>query len=96
MTTKDKIPSKATTFDPNAVPPAESIRQQLNRILTSSEFKATDVQKSFLAFVVETTLSGRSHEIKGYTVATAPDGPSALVWVFGLLVGMSVFRRRRR
>jgi len=26
----------------------------------------------------------------------APDGPSALVWVFGLLVGMSVFRRRRR
>jgi len=70
MMTKDKIPSKATTFDPNAVPPAESIRQQLNRILTSSEFKATDVQKSFLAFVVETTLSGRSHEIKGFTVAT--------------------------
>ncbi|MGB5191933.1 MAG: hypothetical protein WBN70_03055 [Polyangiales bacterium] len=26
----------------------------------------------------------------------APDGPSAILWVFGLLVAMSVFRRRRR
>jgi adenylate cyclase len=46
------------------------IQQQVNRILTSPEFKATDVQKSFLTFVVETALAGRSHEIKGYTVAT--------------------------
>lgn len=66
----DNQPSKATTSDPEAVPDAESIHQQLNRILTSPEFKATDVQKSFLTFVVETALAGRSHEIKGYTVAT--------------------------
>jgi adenylate cyclase len=39
-------------------------------MLTSPEFKATDAQKSFLTFVVETALAGRSHEIKGYTVAT--------------------------
>jgi adenylate cyclase len=70
MTTKDKSPSRATASDPIAVPPAESIQQQVNRILTSPEFKATDVQKSFLTFVVETALAGRSHEIKGYTVAT--------------------------
>ena len=70
MTTKAKSPSRATAFDPQAVPDAESIQKQLNRILTSPEFKATDVQKSFLLFVVETLLAGRSHEIKGYTVAT--------------------------
>ena len=57
-------------MDPKAVPSAESIQQQLHCILTSPEFKATDVQKSFLKFVVETVLSGRSNEIKGYTVAT--------------------------
>ena len=70
MTIIDKSPSRATASDPIAVPPAESIQHQVNRILTSSEFKATDVQKSFLKFVVETALAGRSHEIKGYTVAT--------------------------
>jgi len=70
MTTKAKSPSSTTAFDPQAVPAAESIQQQINRILTSPEFKATDVQKSFLTFVVETVLAGRSSEIKGYTVAT--------------------------
>lgn len=70
MTIRDNKPSKATASGPEAVPDAESIRQQLNRILNSPEFKATDVQKSFLTFVVETALAGRSHEIKGYTVAT--------------------------
>ncbi|MEN8760533.1 MAG: hypothetical protein ABF303_18910, partial [Desulfobacterales bacterium] len=70
MTTKDKSPSRTTASDPKAIPPAESIQKQLNRILTSPEFKATDVQKSFLTFVVETVLAGRSYEIKGYTVAT--------------------------
>ena len=70
MTTKEKSPSRTTAFDPQAVPDAESIQQQANRILTSPEFRATDVQKAFLTFVVETALAGRSHEIKGYTVAT--------------------------
>ena len=70
MTTKDQSPSRTTALDPQAVPAAESIQQQVNRILTSPEFNATDVQKSFLTFVVETVLAGRSHEIKGYTVAT--------------------------
>jgi adenylate cyclase len=70
MTTKDESPSRTAASDSIAVPAAESVQQQVNRILTSSEFKATDVQKSFLKFVVETVLAGRSQEIKGYTVAT--------------------------
>ena len=70
MTTTDKLSSRTTAFDPKDAPTAESIRQQLNRILASPEFKATDVQKSFLTFVVKTALAGRSHEIKGYSVAT--------------------------
>ncbi len=59
-----------TPCDSTFRPASESILQQLNRILTSPEFKATDAQRAFLTFVVETSLSGRSHEIKGYTVAT--------------------------
>ena len=70
MTTKDKLPSRTTASDQKVVPSAESIQQQVHRILVSPEFKATDVQKSFLKFVVETVLAERSHEIKGYTVAT--------------------------
>jgi adenylate cyclase len=50
--------------------PSSIVNAQMERILKSPEFKATDVQKSFLTFVVETVLAGRSHEIKGYTVAT--------------------------
>ena len=69
MTTKDKTLSNMP-LDKKGVPPAESIRQQIKRILTSPEFKATDAQKSFLKFVVETALSGQAHEIKGFTVAT--------------------------
>jgi len=77
MTTENKSPSGSTESGPTAVPSAESIQQQLHCILTSPEFKATDAQKSFLKFVVETVLSGRSHEIKGYTVATQVFGRGA-------------------
>jgi len=49
---------------------AEKIQQQLERILSSPEFHATDRQRKFLEFVVTETLAGRDHEIKGYTVAT--------------------------
>jgi hypothetical protein len=70
MTNKSTSLSSSTAYDPTAVPPAESIRRQTNRILASPEFRATNVQKSFLTFVVETVLAGQSHEIKGYTVAT--------------------------
>jgi adenylate cyclase len=51
-------------------PDPEKIQKQLQRILTSPEFQATDRQREFLQFVVAETIAGRDHEIKGYTVAT--------------------------
>lgn len=47
-----------------------SVREQMDRILNSTEFKATDAQKAFLRYVVEKTLAGQTDGIKGYTVAT--------------------------
>jgi adenylate cyclase len=49
---------------------ADRIQRQLQRILASPVFGATDAQKAFLEFVVKKTLAGESEEIKGYTVAT--------------------------
>ena len=48
----------------------DAIREQLNRILEHREFHATDKMRDFLRFVVEETLNGRKHRIKGYTIAT--------------------------
>jgi adenylate cyclase len=48
----------------------EAIRAQLDRILASREFHATEKMRDFLRFVVEETLTGRKHRIKGYTIAT--------------------------
>jgi adenylate cyclase len=50
--------------------PADRVQRQLQRILASPAFRATDAQKAFLEFVVRKTLAGESEEIKGYTVAT--------------------------
>ncbi|MFT5699166.1 MAG: adenylate cyclase [Desulforhopalus sp.] len=49
---------------------ADAIRNQLQRILASIEFTATESQRKFLTFVVLETLAGNSNEIKGFTVAT--------------------------
>jgi len=48
----------------------DAVREQLDRILAHREFHATDKMRDFLRFVVEETLAGRKHRIKGYTVAT--------------------------
>ena len=50
--------------------PADRIQRQLQRILASPAFRATEAQKAFLEFVVKKTLARESKEIKGYTVAT--------------------------
>ena len=50
--------------------PADRIQRQLQQILASQAFRASDAQKAFLEFVVKKTLAGESEEIKGYTVAT--------------------------
>jgi len=48
----------------------ESIREQLDRILGHPEFQATEKTRDFLRFVVEETVAGRKHRLKGYTIAT--------------------------
>ena len=64
-------------MDGNTVSDPKVIKEQLQRILSSSEFKASPRQKKFLRFVVEMFLEGRKDEIKGYTVATEVFGRKA-------------------
>ena len=55
-------------------PTPEAIRVQLERILQSAEFRASDKQRKFLSFVVDETLEGRASQLKGYTIAVAVYG----------------------
>ena len=50
-------------------PSPEAVREQLDRILASGEFVASDRLKSFLRFAVEETLAGRAQRLKAYTIA---------------------------
>jgi adenylate cyclase len=56
---------------------AEKVQRQLERILDSPEFHATERQREFLKFVVTETIAGRAQEIKAYTVATRVFGRKA-------------------
>jgi len=67
-TEKSVSPSTVSVDDFGFSPSA--ISGQMNRILDSPEFKATDAQRAFLQYVVEKTLAGHADAIKGYTVAT--------------------------
>ena len=52
-----------------SVPPSgEDVHSALERICSSPPFGTSPKLTSFLRFVVETTLSGRGHRLKGYTV----------------------------
>lgn len=59
----------AASTDNSGLQPS-AIQTQMERILDSTEFKATDAQKAFFKYVVEKTLAGKADAIKGYTVAT--------------------------
>ena len=67
---RDPRTEKAVEVDPRSGFTHDTIRAQLDRILSSSEFHATDKMRDFLRFVVEEKLAGRSHQLKGYTIAT--------------------------
>lgn len=60
---------------PDPAPEAEAsvaeadIRAALARVLASDEFSSSPRLADFLRYIVETTLAGRSDEIKGYTIA---------------------------
>lgn len=53
---------------------AEAARAELDRILASSSFDASERNRSFLAYVVEEALAGRASRIKAYTIATSVFG----------------------
>lgn len=69
MGTDEPLRRSRTAEPLGGVSPAD-IREQLERILGHPEFHATEKMKAFLRFVVEETLEGRKHRIKGYTIAT--------------------------
>jgi len=45
-------------------------REELQRILSSSQFDASERNRRFLVYVVEETLAGRGERIKAYSIAT--------------------------
>ncbi|MFO1061158.1 MAG: hypothetical protein U1E53_29845 [Dongiaceae bacterium] len=51
-------------------PDHAAIRAQLERVLASRDFDASDRNRRFLSFVVEAALEGRADQIKAYTIGT--------------------------
>jgi TolB-like protein len=65
------------TEDRNPLPPSsgtkpteESVRQELEKILTSPQLVSSPILQNFLRFIVEKTLAGESTSLKAYSVAT--------------------------
>ncbi len=69
MGTSRPQPPPAPLADNSEVSPSV-VSEQMRCILDSPEFDATEAQRAFLRYVVEKTLEGQAHEIKGYTIAT--------------------------
>ena len=75
MARQKKIPLKVVS-EQIQILGVEKIEEQLQRILDSSEFNASQQQRKFFEFVVKETLLGKAPEIKGYTIATCVFGRS--------------------
>ena len=58
-------------------PAAAVVRQELERVLASPDFIASDRLKGFLRFVVEEALAGRSDRLQAYSIALAVLGRDA-------------------
>jgi TolB-like protein/tetratricopeptide (TPR) repeat protein len=52
-------------------PAFKSVREQLERILSSPDFKANDRRKAFLRYITEESLAGRADRLKGYSIAVS-------------------------
>jgi TolB-like protein len=50
--------------------PDRDVEKELERVLSSPDFEASERNRRFLSYVVEETLSGRSDRIKAYSIAT--------------------------
>jgi adenylate cyclase len=56
-------------------PSAEAVTQELEQVLASPDFVASDRLKRFLRFVVEETLAGRGDRLHAYPIALEVLGP---------------------
>ena len=51
------------------VPSADDVRAELDRLLSSGRFQASERRRAFLRYIVEETLAGRADRLKGYAIA---------------------------
>jgi adenylate cyclase len=56
---------------------ADAVRAELDRLLASADFDASERNRQFLRYVVEETLAGRAERIKAYSIATSVFGRGA-------------------
>ncbi len=77
---------------------SEPVREQLERILASAEFDASDRLKSFLRYIVEEALAGRADHLKAFTIAVEAFGrdPGAFDPQNDPVVRMEAGKLRRR
>ena len=59
---------------PDIAASLDEVREELDRVLSSPEFKASKRRKRFLRFVVEESMSGKADTIKAYTIAVSVFG----------------------
>ena len=57
-------------FADPVVPRCAEVREELQRLVDSARFDASERNRRFLAYVVEETLAGRGARIKAYSIAT--------------------------
>ena len=68
-------PASQAPLPPRKAPPSEAeVRAALDRMASDPEFGASERRLAFLRFVVEETLAGRAHQLKGFTIANAVYG----------------------
>lgn len=60
--------------DPGGSMAVAPVLGQLQRILDSKEFDASDRNRRFLRYVVEEMVAGRSQRVKAYSIATSVFG----------------------
>lgn len=76
-------------------PGNNSVLTILEKILSSSDFKATSRQKNFLSYIVNKYIEGRVEEIKGYTIATEVFGRMKFDQTKDPIVSIEARRLRR-
>jgi len=81
----------------STTPANDEVQEQLERILSSKDFRGSESLKGFLTHVVRETLDGRGPQIKAYTVATRALGrPDSFDPTIDHIVSVQAGKLRRR